>query len=234
MPRPEIVAHRGTPRVHPENSLPGFAHALALGADAIELDVHATRDGVVVVHHDAVLGRPGVGGALDGLAIADLTADELSAHELAPGVGVPTLAEVLALVADRATVYVEVKGEGIETRVADVVRAHGARTPVHAFDHRVPPAVRAHSPATPIGILSDSYLIDTAHALRAAAARDYWPHRARVDADLVRTVHGAGGRVVVWTVNDPGEAVRLARLGVDAICTDVADEVAAALAGMDH
>ena len=229
--RPEVIAHRGTPREHPENSLPGFARALALGADGIELDVHVTRDGVPVVHHDAVLGRPGVGGPLDGRPIAALAAAELVSHELAPGVGVPTLAAVLALVRGRATVYVEVKGDGAEAAVAAAVRAYGPQAPVHAFDHRVPARVRALSPDTPCGILSESYLVDTPHALGAAGARDYWPHRARVDAALVASVHAAGGRVIVWTVNDPAEARALARLGVDGICTDVPDVVAAALAG---
>ena len=52
--RPLRIAHRGMPRRLRENTLPSFAAALAAGADGIELDVHATSDGVVVVHHDAV------------------------------------------------------------------------------------------------------------------------------------------------------------------------------------
>ena len=228
--RPEVIAHRGTPREHPENSLPGFAHALALGADAVELDVQLTRDGVAVVHHDARLGRPGIGGSLDGRAIAELTLAELSAHRLAPGVGVPTLAQVLALADGRATVYVEVKAVGAEAAVAALVAPCGARAPVHAFDHRVPARLRALSRGTPVGLLSESYLVDTAHALRAADARDWWPHRSQVDAALVDAVHAADGRVIVWTVNDPREALALAALGVDGICTDVPGAVVEAFA----
>jgi glycerophosphoryl diester phosphodiesterase len=229
-PRPELIAHRGVPREHPENSLPGFVRALALGVDGIELDVHVTRDGVPVVHHDAVLGRPGVGGPLDGRAIATLTAAELAEHELARGVGVPTLAEVLAVVSGRATVYVEVKGAGAEASVAAAIAGRGAATPVHSFDHRVPARVRALSPATPAGVLLDGYLVDPVHALRAADARDCWPGRRWVDRPLVEAVHAAGGRVIVWTVNDPDEARALAQLGVDGICTDVPDAIGAALA----
>src|SRR5438045_8084269 len=108
--RVEIIAHRGLPRAHPENSLPGFAAALALGVDGIELDVQLTADGVPVVHHDPQPGRPAVDGApLSGRSIDSLTHAELAAHELSPGVGVPTLDEVLALVDGRATLYVEVK-----------------------------------------------------------------------------------------------------------------------------
>src|SRR6476620_5804061 len=89
--RPEIIAHRGLPHEHPENSLEGFAAALALGVDAIELDVHLTADGVPVVHHDPTLGRPSAGSPLDGRPIAALTLAELRTHRLADGGGVPTL-----------------------------------------------------------------------------------------------------------------------------------------------
>jgi glycerophosphoryl diester phosphodiesterase len=222
---PEIIAHRGTPREHPENSLPGFAHALAVGADALELDVHVTADGVPVVHHDAVLGA----GPLAGAAIARLTRDALLAHPLAPGVAIPTLAEVRDLAHGRATLYVEVKASGAGEAVAAVLDGLGEAAPVHSFDHRVSRDVRAVSPGTPVGILSTSYLVDPVAAMRAADARDLWQHRELVDAALVATVHAAGGRIVVWTVNDVEAARALAALGVDGICTDVPADMVAAL-----
>lgn len=227
MPRPEIIAHRGTPRAHPENSLPGFALALALGVDGIELDVHLTRDGVPVVHHD-----PDLGGAspLAGRRIADLSLDELRAHALAPDVPVPTLAEVCALADGRATLYVEVKARDAEDAVAALLAPHGARTPVHSFDHRVARGVRDRAPGTPVGVLSVSYLVDTVGAMRAASARDLWQHWSMIDAALVEAVHTSGGRLIAWTVNEPTHAIALARLGVDGICTDVPDLLAPALA----
>ena len=72
----EIIAHRGTPRELPENSLPGFARALEAGAQGIELDVHLTADGVVVVHHDPVL---------HGVAV-----DRLGEQDLGPRPGGPS------------------------------------------------------------------------------------------------------------------------------------------------
>ncbi|GLC27303.1 glycerophosphodiester phosphodiesterase [Roseisolibacter agri] len=229
MPRPEIIAHRGTPRVHPENSLPGFARALELGVDGIELDVHLTRDGVPVVHHDPDLG-PGAESPVAGRRIVDLTLDELRTHALAPGVPVPTLAEVCALADGRAVLYVEVKARDAEDAVAALLAARGDRTPVHSFDHRVSRGVRDRAPATPVGVLSVSYLVDTIGAMRAADARDLWQHWSMIDAPLVESVHAAGGRVIAWTVNDPAHAVALARMGVDGVCTDLPDQMAAALA----
>ena len=222
--RPEIIAHRGLPRQHPENSLPGFAAALALGADGLELDVHLSADGVPVVHHDPHLGRPAVEGApLSGQPIAGLTLAELRAHGLAPGVGVPTLEDVLELASGRATVYVEVKDAAAEPVVASLLAGREAWTAVHSFDHRVPLRTRRHRDSIPVGILSTSYLIDNVAPLRAAEARDLWQHWAMIDAALVATVHAAGGRVIAWTANDPAAIDALARLGVDGICTDVTD-----------
>src|ERR1700730_12613249 len=83
--RPLVFAHRGGSALAPENTIAAFDTGLALGADGLELDVHLSRDGVVVVHHDRTLERTTV---LRG-RIADRTADELSRA------GVPTLAGVL-------------------------------------------------------------------------------------------------------------------------------------------
>jgi len=214
---PEIVAHRGAPREHPENSLPGFARALALGADALELDVHLTADGVPVVYHDPVLGA----GPRAATPVVHLTRDELREVELAPGVGVPTLTEVCALAAGRATLYVEVKAPHAEEAVTAALTGLGDAAPVHSFDHRVSRRVRELAPSIPVGILSTSYLVDTVAAMHAAGARDLWQHWTMVDAALVDAVHAAGGRVVVWTVNDVDAARALAALGVDGLCTDV-------------
>ena len=220
--RPEIIAHRGVPREFPENSLPGFAAALALGVDGIELDVQVTADGIPVVHHDPQLGRPAVAGApLSGRTIASLTLAELRAHELAPGVGVPALDDVLGLVNGAATVYVEVKATGAERAVATRLAGREPWTAVHGFNHRVPSRMRQLIPSLDVGVLSSSYLLDNLAPLRSVGARDLWQHWAMIDAPLVDAVHGAGGRVIAWTANDAEAMSALAVLGVDGICTDV-------------
>ena len=231
--RPEIIAHRGTPRQHPENSLPSFRHALELGADGIELDVHLTSDDAVVVHHDpALTGRNSAPGA-PAPRIRELTLAELRTHVLAPGVPVPTLDEVLSLVGSRAVVYIEIKAPNAEQAVMRCVTASSVRCAVHSFDHRVARRVAQleSAPGTrplPTGILSASYLIEPLAALRAARARDYWQQWDLIDEALVTAVHGAGGRVVAWTVNDITEARRLAQMGVDGLCTDVCGALAEA------
>ena len=219
----EIIAHRGTPRERPENSLPGFQRALEYGANGIELDVHLTADGVVVVHHDTALHAP-VGSPASSappLEIHQLTYDAIRARPLAPGVPIPTLAEVLELAGSTATLYIEVKAAAAAAAVVDCIGQSHSTCAVHGFDHRVALRVSEIAPAIPGGILLDSYLIDPAGALRDAGARDYWQRWEMIDADLVTRIHTAGGRVIAWTVNDIEAARHLVALGVDGVCTDI-------------
>jgi len=231
--RPELIAHRGASREKIENTLPAFARAAELGADGIELDVHATRNGIVVVHHDPVPGGTPEDPALGGVPIERLTLKELRRISLAPNTGIPTLAQVLRTVRAPVRMYIEIKGRGIESVVVETIRAspEPERCAVHGFDHRVVPRVRELAPEIPGGVLSASYLIDPVHALEAAGARDYWIWWEHVDQALCDAVHAANGRVIVWTVNDPATAVALGALGVDGLCTDDVPAIRAALDG---
>ena len=166
-----------------------------------------------------------------GLPIAELDWSVLAEATIGPsGEQMPTLDAVLAAAGPTTTVYVEIKARGVEALVlASLARYPGTRTAVHSFDHRIAQRVHAAAPQVPVGILTDSYLVDAPHALNATGARDFWPAREMVDATLVDAIHAAGGRVIVWTVNDPADARRLAALGVDGLCSDVIDEIRAAL-----
>lgn len=214
----ERIAHRGAKREFPENTVAAFQRAFERGADAIELDVHATRDNVVVVHHDPTI-------RLDGRwrrssALAERTWDEIRGVSLAPGIGIPTLDDVLAIVPSTGTVYVEIKGSNIEQAVADVLTRSPVRCAVHSFDHATIGRIRKIAPAIPRGILFDRHAPDVIASMRATGARDVWPERRLIDAALVAVIHDAGGRVIAWTVNSRAEAAALAALGVDGVCTD--------------
>jgi glycerophosphoryl diester phosphodiesterase len=212
----EWIAHRGAKRELPENTLPAFRRAFELGAAAIELDVHGTADGVVVVHHDAEIRA----GGFRARPIANLPWAELERVELAPGVGVPRLADVLAMVPSGRTVYVEVKGSGIEPLVAAEIRATTTSCAVHSFDHAAIARMRRIAPEIPRGILFEHAGLDVRSAMGATGARDVWPQWKLIDAALLAAVHDAGGRVIAWTVNSPSDATRLAALGADGLCGD--------------
>jgi glycerophosphoryl diester phosphodiesterase len=217
---PALIAHRGAPREHPENTLPSFGRAIELGADGIELDVHATRDGVVVVHHDTVPRAATPDRHLAGRPIAELTFDELQTFSVAPGLPIPTLADVLALIGEAAFVYVELKGTGIEAPVIDVIVKSASRCAVHSFDHAAVARARTLAPALRRGLLFSRRPADPAMAMRAAGALDAWPEWPLVDQSFVDSVRHIGGSVIAWTVNDAAAARHLASLGVDGICTD--------------
>jgi len=228
-PLPELVAHRGASRERPENTLAAFAVALDRRAAGIELDVHATADGVVVVHHDPVPHGLYPDGRSERRPIAQLGYVELSTLRIT-GEAIPTLRDVLALVGDRVTVYVEIKGAGIERAVVDVIRASSARCAIHSFDHPTIGRVGELAPAIPRGLLFDSG--DTETMLRAMAhygARDLWPQASLIDAAMVDAAHRDGRRVVAWTVDDARLASYLTAIGVDALCTDDVPLIGAAI-----
>ncbi|MDB4912315.1 MAG: glycerophosphoryl diester phosphodiesterase [Gemmatimonadetes bacterium] len=229
--RPILIGHRGAPRERPENTLPSFLRALEQQADGIELDVHCTKDRVVVVHHDEIPRATPPSGRLAGMRIDALTFDELQGFSVRGLALISTLAEALAVIKGRADVFIELKGAGIEREVVDVIRASiaPARCAVHSFDHAQVARARALAPEIRGGILFDRPVADPAAAMRASNALDVWPSREHVSEELVRAVHDAGGRVIPWTVNDASQAVALAALGVDGLCTDFLPALRAAL-----
>jgi len=220
MPTPEIIAHRGVSRERLENTIPAFQRAIDLGADGVELDVHVTRDGTVVVHHDPVIRGASSDPALDGRPICQLTTAEVASFRLADGGPVPTLLEVSALLRDRLTLYCELKGQGTAAASLDVLRLGGTRCAVHSFDHRLIAAAALIAPSVPRGVLEVSRHVDAASSLQSVGARDLWQLIEFIDDELVHQVHAAGGRVMAWTANDPPTVERLAVLGVDGFCGD--------------
>ncbi|MEY4608210.1 MAG: hypothetical protein RL625_427 [Gemmatimonadota bacterium] len=209
-----------------ENTLPAFQRAVELRADACELDVHRTADGVIVVHHDATLD--------DGTPIASLRAAEVRGHTVR-GEPIPTLNEVFEAVGDHLRLYCELKGQGTAEGTLAVIAHHPRRSllaydairghdlgaaAVHAFDHRQVQLAGQLAPDVPRGILEVSYPIDHTASARSVDARDCWRDADYIDEAFVRAAHAEGRRVIAWTVNIAPAMERLAAWGVDAICTD--------------
>ena len=248
--RPQVFAHRGGAALRPENTITAFDHGLSLGADGLEFDVHLSRDGVVVVHHDKALERTTNGrGPLAALTAGELarldagynfTATANPGHGGYPyrgeGIGVPTLREVLQRYPD-ILVIIELKVNEPELahRTIDEVRAASAidRVALGSFGTRVLRAARAYEPR----ILTGSSQEETRLALYRSWCR--WPVRnPKYDAYQVPEVagstrvvsprfveyaHRAGLAVQVWTVNDEADITRLLDWGVDGIISDRPD-----------
>ena len=222
-PKAEGISHRGAHQTLPENSIPAFLRAIELGADAIELDVHATSDGVLIVHHDPTVTAPGVATS----RLLDLTASELSRFPLGHGVEIPTLEAVLNAVGDQAKVYVEIKALDIEPLVVRCIRESRANCAVHSFDHRIVRTVKALFPAIRTGVLEVARHIDPVASLLAAGAEDLWQEASFIDEDLIERAHAVNARVIAWTSDDVDQWETLSGMGVDGICTNRIAELAA-------
>src|SRR5688572_8391553 len=101
MARPLVIAHRGASGYEPENSLAAFRAAIARGADGVELDIHNTADGEILVHHDEQL--------RDGRHISRVAAPDLLSHHLSNSEPIPTLTQVLSVLGPQMLVFVEIK-----------------------------------------------------------------------------------------------------------------------------
>ena len=178
--------------------------------------MHATRDGIVVVHHDPIINAPD----LATRRIADLTFDEVRKFRLEQGVEIPTLSAVLDAVGGDAMVYVEIKASGIEPLVVRVIREHEARCAVHSFDHRIVKTVKSIFPAIRTGVLEVARHVDPIASLVATGAQDLWQEVSFIDEDLVARAHSINCRVIAWTADDAEQWQTLKRIGVDGICTN--------------
>lgn len=243
---PLVYAHRGGAALRPENTLAAFDHGMACGADGLELDVHLSRDGIVVVHHDDTLERTTNGrGKLAALTAAELAAidagcrfrDDLGITAYGgKGFGIPTLHDVL-LRYPAAQLIIELKSSGprLARAVVDEVRAAGAieRTAVGSFYPSALRAVREYEPRLATGAAKNEtrwalYRAWLGWPLGSTTYREFQvPERAGltpiVTPRFVRHAHRAGLAVKVWTVNDAAAMRRLLDYGVDAVITDRPD-----------
>jgi glycerophosphoryl diester phosphodiesterase len=246
----EIVAHRGGAALAPENTLAAFRNALALGVDAVELDIHRSRDGALVVIHSAELSE-----TTDGLGnVADHDLDYLRTLNAAAWYTrwptretIPTLDEVLSLIQGRARVQIEIKPAernghysrypGIAAAVVTTLRAHKMLQDalIISYDWQILPEIKHAAPEGAIGAIiaaeslarlpapdntSPLHALPTIHQLHLDSI-----HVADelVTPELVLAAHESGLRVGVWTVNEVARARELAAMGVDSITSDRPD-----------
>lgn len=251
-PSPLVLAHRGASAAAPENTLEAFALALEMGADILELDVHATSDGVVVVIHDETVDRTSDGtGRVAAQTLAELrrldfghafSADGGASHPYrGRGVRIPTLEDVF-LRFPGAKVNVEIKQTvpDILDRVWEVVRRGAAEERVLMT---VPPEAierwsRLSGGRTALAVDGDS----ARRFIGSVVAKAAVPHRPDADMlqlplrwdigsasirldtrEIVTRAHEAGLRVDYWTIDDQPTMRRLFALGADAITTNRPD-----------
>jgi len=243
---PVNLAHRGASALAPENTIEAFRLAVEAGAGGLELDVHMTRDGHIVVIHDATVDRTTNGSG----AVSEMTLHELrgfdAGYSFSPdggptrpyrgrGVRVPTLGQVLEEFREVA-VNIEIKAPtpGIEETVLGILRGANAseRTLVVSTPHAIVKRFRKISAGListgasrwEIGVFYISSRLRLERLVRPAYDALQVPIRHRgmlvVTPRFVRAAHARDVRVDVWTINQADEMRRLLDLGVDVIMTD--------------
>ena len=212
-----IYGHRGASAEEPENTLRAFRRALAIGADGLEFDVQVTADRVPVIIHDRMLDR-----TTDASGPIDLrTLESLREVDAGKQERVPTLAQALELIGDRAHLDVEIKQGGIEREVLDVLGQFlQARWAISSFDWTVLEAIRAQSPSAEIWLLAVVVADALFHAARHVNASGVSLHARALTDETAERLRAAGLDIVIWTVNDPPEALRVSNLGAKGLCTD--------------
>ncbi|HRP09275.1 MAG TPA: glycerophosphodiester phosphodiesterase [Gemmatimonadales bacterium] len=217
---PPLIAHRGIRSVGLENTLSAFRSAVEnppMGLIGVELDVHSTIDGEIVVHHDPVLPS--------GLVIAESLLDEISEERLDDGSAVPTLAEALDVLGD-LRVFVETKGldQIADEELFRLLRKgpSPAGYQIHSFDHRIIARLARMAAASDftLGVLSCSWPVEPELQAIRAGARVLWQQWELIDVELMDRCQDNGIEVIAWTV--PEEMIDwMMELGVAGVCTEL-------------
>jgi glycerophosphoryl diester phosphodiesterase len=222
--RPLVIAHRGSSGELPENTLPAYELAVAQGSDMIEIDLHTTRDGAIVITHDEEL--EGLGGSGE---VADATLEQIRRLDAGGGAVVPTLTEVLDAFGGRIPFNLELKRgtraeyPGMEAAAFEEVVGRGLleETLFSSFYDPVLRRLREVSSEARIALLVSRKFpqgaIERATTIGAEALN---PELPVVDRELVESAHGEGLAVYVFTVDEPEEMHRLLDLGVDGLFTN--------------
>lgn len=228
-----VFAHRGLAAGVPENTLAAFSAAVAAGADYVETDVHVTKDGVCVIHHDPTV-------TLGGTTwhISDERYDTLRALDLGEGESIPTLSDALAAFPE-VRFNIDVKARAAAEPAAQAILDAGAieRVLMTSFDEKTRrtvvellPGVTTSASSAKIVAALPWMLIGmptrVASVLTGIPVVQIPEKRGKlrlVSPRIVRVMHRAGIEVHVWTVNDPADMARLHRWGVEGIITDRCD-----------
>ncbi|NMC05966.1 MAG: hypothetical protein GYA24_12185 [Candidatus Lokiarchaeota archaeon] len=240
---PVIIAHRGFSGKYPENTMLAFKKAIEIGAGGIELDVHASKDGQLVVMHDKNLERTTNGTGL----ISQKTYEEIANLDAGQGEHPPLLEPVLALCKDhRSFLNIEIKARGVERQVVDLVKKYKAERDVlvSSFLHDVLPVVSRIEPSIQTAVLvpnsvtggvskilgklfnrPQAALITAAAKVSASAIN---PFHATCTPAFFKAALDKGYKVYPWTVDNPAVAMRFASLGAAGIITNRPDLMIAA------
>lgn len=237
MKRPLLFAHRGFSGMYPENSPLAFRMAAEkTNADGIESDVHISKDGQLVIFHDASVERTSNGtGFIRDLTYAQLLELDIGAWKSPEFAGqhIWTLGQLLDFCREaRMLLNLELKNyevfyDGLEQRVIDEVCARGMqeRVFVSSFNHISMQRFKDLCPEIETGLLYDKPLLDMEHYLLPSNADNMHPRYMllQYQPELMDLFHSRGMKVNTWTVNDEADMRDMIHRGVDGIISNYPD-----------
>ncbi|MDB1089306.1 glycerophosphodiester phosphodiesterase family protein [Streptomyces sp. ACA25] len=216
------VGHRGLMGVEPENTLRSFLRAERAGVDVVELDLHLSRDGQLVVMHDATVDRTTDGSG----RIADLSLPELQKLDAGDGERVPVLEEVVDAVT--SPLQTEIKDVAAARVLARLIRRSALRHRVRviSFHDEALREVRALLPDIPLGLVTGNSTASAPERARALGADLVSCALPELTSGVVGRCHAEGIAVISWTVNTHEDLTRARQLRLDGVVTDSPEIVA--------
>ncbi len=227
-----VIGHRGAAALQPENTLDGFRLAVALGVNAVECDVHITRDGqVVVMHDDDVTRTTAAAGSVSRMSLAEIR--QLDAGN---GQHVPTLTELLDLLDGRCHLFCELKADGVEEAAAKAVLSRemqGDVTFISFALHRLE-TIRKSVPQTRIGaLLAAPTMKDITRAIDLGVCY-IGIHDRYVTPVAIERIRRGGAAAGAWTPNRLDGMLAMIDVGVTHITTDRPDILLAYLGRLNE
>ena len=233
----KIIAHRGFSSQYPENTMLAFRKAVEAGCDGIELDVHLSKDGEVVVIHDEHIQR--VTGGRVGM-VKDFTAKELGQIDVSgtfPGSfgfnPIPTLREYFEFAsAHDIFTNIELKNtivlyEGLEEKVISLIKEYGLldRVLFSSFNHRSMVKAKHLSPETKCAFLVENHLCQGGVYTKSHGMDYLNPIYTYLDEDTIKEIHENNVEIQAWTVDEEESMRYLVKNGVFAIITNCPDKL---------
>ncbi|CAL9368982.1 glycerophosphodiester phosphodiesterase [Streptomyces sp. enrichment culture] len=213
------IGHRGVMGVEPENTLRSFVAAERAGLDVIELDLHLSKDGALVVIHDADLDRTTDGSG----PVADRTLEELRALDAGRGERIPVFEEVLEAV--RSPLQAEIKDVAAARALADVLRARDLldRVEVSSFHDEAVAEIARLVPGVRTALIGSRYGTDIVDRAVAVGAPTLCLDIRRLTLEVVERAREAGLRIIGWVVNTQDHLRLVRALELDGATTDHPD-----------
>lgn len=212
---PLVIAHRGDSSAALENSLESVRGALSLSVDMVEIDIRRSRDNCLYVMHDALTGRT----ANRNIDIERATSDKVAGVRLKNGEPVPTLADMLGLVAGRCGLNLEIKSSGAGAVLAQHLLSSGyqERILVSSFHEDEVAAVREAMPHLQTSLIFDVFPVHDVPSYKKKGYNVISLRKKTVNRRLVAACHEQRLHVYVWTVDDEDEMRKFMEWGVDGI-----------------